>query len=265
MKREERKLKIYISTFNRKVINVKYGVPIEVGAALRNDFIYELKDNVGDNISSENKYYGELTGVYWVWKNQKFEDDDIIGFCHWNKKLQISYKEIITFFNQNKNNAWIALEPTTIVKHSVKKEIEVLEKILKTDYPDYYLNWTKQYDSHGEAHDNVCMGGSMFITRYSDFRLYCEWLFDVLFKLRKQIGNSVENKYKARYCAYMAERLLSVYLATNKSIVKSVPMGYKRWWIPFCKKCVKILHLNKSSALYRNITTLIGYKSSYKN
>ena len=29
-----------------------------------------LKDSVGQNISSLNKYYGQYTGIYWIWKNK---------------------------------------------------------------------------------------------------------------------------------------------------------------------------------------------------
>ena len=85
---------IYVSTFGKKVINVKYGIPIEVGAQNRTSFIYPIHDDTGDNISQENEYYGELTGLYWVWKNVKIEDTDIIGFCHYNKALNISSKKI---------------------------------------------------------------------------------------------------------------------------------------------------------------------------
>ena len=60
---------IYISTFGKKVKKVAHGRPIEVGAACRDQFLYELKDNTGDNISAENPYYAELTGLYWIWKN----------------------------------------------------------------------------------------------------------------------------------------------------------------------------------------------------
>ena len=65
-------IKLYISTFGFKCDWIKNGTPIEVGAANRNNFIYSLRDDSGENISNDNAYWGELTGLYWIWKNQRF-------------------------------------------------------------------------------------------------------------------------------------------------------------------------------------------------
>ena len=39
-------------------------------------------DDSGINISAKNKYYSELTGIYWIYKNQKAE---IYGTCHYRR------------------------------------------------------------------------------------------------------------------------------------------------------------------------------------
>ena len=39
-------------------------------------------DDTNDNISSKNKYFSELTGIYWVWKNT---GQQITGTCHYRR------------------------------------------------------------------------------------------------------------------------------------------------------------------------------------
>ena len=59
--------------------------PLQVG--FQNDLGY-LRDNKGDNISDKNKNYCELTGLYWIWKNDK--KSDILGSI----KFYLNDKEI---------------------------------------------------------------------------------------------------------------------------------------------------------------------------
>ena len=48
--------------------------------------IFQSETN-GVNISSLNKYYAEMTGIYWVFKNKinDHSNDDWIGFCHYRR------------------------------------------------------------------------------------------------------------------------------------------------------------------------------------
>ena len=124
-------IKIYVSTFGEKIINLKNGNPVEVGAARRDKFYYGQKDNTGNNISEENEFYGELTGLYWIWKNIKFDKDDLIGFCHYNKALKITNKQILRFFNKEKGTKWVALKESYIQGHPNQNEIDVILSILK--------------------------------------------------------------------------------------------------------------------------------------
>ena len=77
-------MKIYIIThknFNERYdANVYY--PLLVGANKNSCDIAKVKDNTGDNISNENPYFCELTGLYWIWKNVS---EDIVGVCHYRR------------------------------------------------------------------------------------------------------------------------------------------------------------------------------------
>ncbi len=60
-----------------------------------------LSDKTGKNISNKNKYYGEYTFHYWLWKNylDKIEDE-WIGFCQYRKFWSLkNYKNEEVNFN----------------------------------------------------------------------------------------------------------------------------------------------------------------------
>ena len=60
-------------------------IPVGLGD---NQFDAEwIKDNLGDNISEKNKYYGEYSFHYWFWKNQlkEIKENTWIGFCAYRR------------------------------------------------------------------------------------------------------------------------------------------------------------------------------------
>lgn len=81
------KLKIYCFVTNESKFLKKLPaniVPVIIG---NNNSTTFLSENVGINISNLNKYYAELTGLYWVFKNriEYHNDDDFVGFCHYRR------------------------------------------------------------------------------------------------------------------------------------------------------------------------------------
>ena len=72
-------------------------VPVGLGDAI---FSKDWKrDNIANNISDKNKYYGELTFYYWFWKNElnNLPDNTWYGFSqyrrHWSSN-SIKYKKV---------------------------------------------------------------------------------------------------------------------------------------------------------------------------
>lgn len=255
--------KIFISTFNQKVLRVRNSVPIEVGADKRDTFKYSLKDNTGNNISSKNNVFGELTGLYWIWKNTNIHSNDIIGFYHYNKGLKISKYQAINYFNRNKDKrAWITLPVDHIRDNPDEAVNKALIKVLKDKYPSYYQVWSKLYDSHMEG--DKCRPTNMFITTGDEFEKYCEFLFPVCFEVEYLLKNhAVSDKNMQRYCAFIGERLLNVYLVTNNCTVLSVDIRYKEWYLKAARKIAAILKINKNGKLYQLLKRKFGYKSSY--
>ena len=58
------------------------------------------QDNQGNNISSVNKSYCELTTQYWAWKNMQA---DYYGFCHYRRFFSFSEKKL-------KEKFWVTIE-----------------------------------------------------------------------------------------------------------------------------------------------------------
>ncbi len=63
-----------------------------------------LRDNTGENISNKNKFYGENTFHFWLWKNElkKSFDKKWVGFCHY-RRYWVNDPKILTFENLNEN------------------------------------------------------------------------------------------------------------------------------------------------------------------
>lgn len=254
--------KIYISTFGKKTIRIKGGVPIEVGAGLRQNFRYKFRDDSGDNISIENPYYGELSGMYWVWKNTMIHDDDIIGFCHYNKCLNISKKKCNTWLNQFPQGM-ITINPIKIRNHPYQDEVDaMIASLSEADRKVYY----RLYDVEAASVGNTCRGGNMFICRGGQFKSYCQWLFPILQNARLIIGDKAESSPNMRrYCAYMGERLLSVYIEANHLPCLNTNVRYKKWWLPMIRAFVNRMHINRNSKPYKMMKKLFGYRSQYQN
>ena len=85
------KIKILVACHKQaEVFKNNVYLPIHVGKALHKDVDLGFQgDDTGENISSLNPLYCELTAQYWGWKNL---DVEYIGLCHYRRY----FKTIIT-------------------------------------------------------------------------------------------------------------------------------------------------------------------------
>lgn len=268
-------IRLFVSSFGndtswvRKII--KNAVTIEVGAACRE--IREtgnnvILDNTGDNISSDNPYWGELTGLYWIWKNIKFNDDDIIGFCHYNKMLNVSERDIKKFFRENPRG-WLVMDDAECPFDGENIAFRSLKEILVKDFPDYYEYWQNGiYDGniHGFNSCIKCASCNLFYTDAKSFNEYCEFLFDVLFKLRNTVGDVDWAPSDKRYCAQVSERILTAYLERNGKFYKSVGCrveGSKKIYRILSHTAHK-LNLNTNSKYYLSVKKFFRKLTHYR-
>ena len=221
------KITIYVATHKKATFpeNSIYK-PIRVGSALSEDDFGYIRDDTGDNISSKNKTFCELTATYWMLKNDK---SDIIGLTHYRRYFFKKGKdnELKNVIDENdikdmlKNNDIIVPNRTFIIKHNVekswekthiKKDWEETRKIISEIYPDYI----EAFDSF--AKERVLYICNMFIAKKEIFDEYYKWLFDILFELEKRTDLTNYDNYNKRLFGFMSERLFNVWLKKHSEL-----------------------------------------------
>lgn len=199
-------------------------MPLHVGREGKGDLGY-IGDNTGDNISSKNANYCELTGLYWAWKNLKC---DYIGLCHYRRYFGKKGK-FITYIREEKERVFkkkdyeerlcdcdvllpkaMNFDGMTIGEHYRQyhywKDLEKTRLVLEKEYPTYVKSFDLVMNSNRGYFAN------MFVTNKSIFDSYCEWLFNILFKIEKENDLSAYDSYQARIYGFLSERLFNVFL-----------------------------------------------------
>lgn len=223
------KIKNYIIAHkNFKVPNIEGYIPIQVGAEGKQDLGF-IKDNSGDNISAKNPNYCELTGMYWIWKNDK--DSDIIGISHYRRYFKLNRKIINSKEIENiLQNYDIIVAKKEIYKENVfkqycnnsgfAKDLELVKRIIKEKYSTEYEDAFNKIMSC-----NKISQYNMMITSREIYNKYCEWLFGILFEVEKNVDLTNYNDYQKRIYGFLAERLLNVWILANSNLkVKEFPV-----------------------------------------
>ncbi|WP_319578632.1 DUF4422 domain-containing protein [uncultured Methanospirillum sp.] len=229
--------------------------PIQLGKEISNVPLGILGDNTGDNISEKNVTYAELTGLYWMWKNDKVHT--YLGLCHYRRilifnpshfqKIKSDYKVISRLNNEQiKDYGWI---PDSILNFVVGTDIIVprpwkrpMRGSQKNHYkimhgPDSYNRLCEGIKIHAPDYypylQNFFNGkdmitGHMFVMRREILDAYCNWLFPLLEKIYPNTDFSNNNVYNIREPAFAAERLFHIYIEKLKKnkpelVIKEVP------------------------------------------
>lgn len=181
------------------------------------------RDDDGENISEKNPNYNELTAIYWAWKNL---DSDVVGLVHYRRFFSEGGKRDIDNILNRKQVEQLLNKAPIIVPKRRRYFIESNYSHYVHAHPQAPLDATrdviaKYYPRYLEDFDQVMRRTSahmfnMFIMRKGEFDQYSEWLFDVLFKVENRIDISEYSGQDARVFGFLAERLMDVWLLTNK-------------------------------------------------
>lgn len=249
-------MKIYVIThksFDKNLIkNKKIYYPLLVGVENGNkgESSY-LRDNFGsDNISSRNKSFCELTGIYWVWKNQ---DNDIVGFNHYRRYFVNKDKELLTEENIKaildkydvilpKRDPYAFLGKTA-AQYFGDRHDPLIWTLCRDIIKDKYENYLDDFDWYSNQYQGYSF--NMIIARQSIINEYNKWMFDILFELSKEINIEKYTGYNQRMWGFLSERLINVWIhhkmlkvyecpvlfTGRKSILKSQVRKYiSKYW-----------------------------------
>lgn len=235
-------IKIFVCLHKKELpfIQTKVFQPIYVGEQQQIGHHF-ITDNTGDNIHEKNGRYGELTALYWIWKNYPMQD--FVGLCHyrryfWVKRFSIFYPTSMSAlkFGTMKShfavagekyleNADIVLPSSVKLKWSVMdqfskyhngNDLKLMRNILNEICPEYIPAW-----------DEVMQGNTinlivMFLTKKEILHQYCCWLFPLMFRF-DELDTQDRNGYQQRVNAFLAERLMNVFIMHNKLKLKELP------------------------------------------
>lgn len=224
-------LKIYIMTHKPfDAPRQDFYVPLHVGRVQAEDLGY-MGDDSGENISSLNPYYCELTGMHWVWKNEK--EADIVGICHYRRYLMNEEAgRVLTKEEYVKGLERYDLLTTKLIElnnsyyygfsenHHIR-DLDMTGEVIRQLYPQYFPIFEKL------VHENHTYFGNMIVMRKTLYDQYCSWLFDILFELQRCIHTEVEqyDQYRRRVYGFISEFLLYVYVQYNNLRVGEHKVG----------------------------------------
>lgn len=204
--------------------------PLQVGAEGKADLGY-IRDNTGENISSKNPNFCELTGIYWIWKNC---DDDYKGLVHYRRYFGksnlssrisdiYSYNELRTMLDKNveiilpyKERFLQNAKDELMISCCTEKIFEQLRQAVLRVHPESIDAFNAFFTQ------NTCTLFNMMFCKKEIFDDYCGWLFDILFELEKHVKLDSLNEYQKRLYGFLSERLLNVWVRQKRLRTKNL-------------------------------------------
>jgi hypothetical protein len=219
-----------------------------IGGYQPTTYPFAVSDDEGQSIAHKNKYYSELTGWYWIWKNV---DVTVLGLCHYRRyflleKTGFFFKRRKKYFRPTPRNFKYLTAPQRLSfiekalsqYQAIVPQRAALGKSLSQHYADCHVreDWdlfiqgihelypqyateTKWFDETQYIH-----AYNMMIAPKTYFDAYMSTLFPLLFWMENKKPFR-EDFYQCRVPAFLAERFFSFYLHVTSTRYLEVPVA----------------------------------------
>ncbi|WP_301008290.1 HAD-IA family hydrolase [Helicobacter sp. UBA3407] len=208
-----------------------------------------IGDDTGENISHLNRYFNEMTGIYWAWKNyDKLGNPEYIGLCHYRRHF-IFDEYVSNFIHRKFVNYYPIIE-------NISKHYQSIIQIRDFNCQDYDLIIPKKFKTTNNSchsvyeyfayngqntqalnaiQDKICSNKglqeyahlaknlaqkqsfypcNMFIMKKELFFEYCEFVFAILLPLYEEMKESLSsaNIWQKRELGFTSEQLTSLFI-----------------------------------------------------
>lgn len=198
-----------------------------------------ILDDTFYNISNLNHLFGDLTGLYWVWKNT---NEDFVGvnqYCRFYDDKQL--KEIdITNENCLYVSQFVKFNNLSIWEQFSYFHSDIGIKMLYTAIENNKISITKKMADNLNFYTQLSTCNSFFSHR-KIFNKLCYVLFDILFELYDgskyliehiQTNMHLKNPNDKRLLAFLSERVLNIiyhnveYFIGKNIMIKPIDFNY---------------------------------------
>lgn len=210
-----------------------------------------LGDDTGDNISTLNPMFCEMTALYWAWRNYaELGNPDYCGLMHYRRLLHFASSDSLGIY---RIQSPLEVAPASIapeIIHRVVPQYDICVKapigityedkngeplmytvmgqyleahadrylvnafnLVSEKYPDY-IDDIKSY-SNSTAH-YLC---NIAVMRREAFFDYAEWMFSILLPLHEMIDYERPGQ-DIRAISYISERLSGLYISRQRRLRK---------------------------------------------
>lgn len=218
---------VYMSKFykDRKLIGSyvvpKWIQPIQAGATLTDVKVADIRDDEGDNISSKNVNYCELTAMYWL---SKHISAPYMGLFHYRRILDISEEDLRRIAEHEIDVVlpYPTIHYPNIDEHHKRyikdSDWQAVLQALQELAPEYVNIMPEIFDGQYFYNYNI------LVAKESVFKKYCEWLFMILARV-EELSLPKGNERADRYIGYIGENLTTLYFMYHREELKIAHAG----------------------------------------